>query len=79
MLAQVDGLTDVTTSTEEAPDQLLLEQRDMAFAYGLNSQSTLRNVSWALRGAQLARFQEQAARFRCSSSTTARPTRASTP
>ena len=31
----------------------------MAFAYGLNSQSTLRNVSWALRGAQLARFQEQ--------------------
>ena len=60
VLAQVDGLTDVTTSTEEAPDQLLLElDGDMAFAYGLNSQSTLRNVSWALRGAQLARFQEQ--------------------
>ena len=60
VLEQVDGLTDVTTSTEEAPDQLLLElDGDMAFAYGLNSQSTLRNVSWALRGAQLARFQEQ--------------------
>lgn len=60
VLEQVDGLTDVTTSTEEAPDQLLLElDGDTAFAYGLNSQGALQSVGWALRGAQLARFQEQ--------------------
>ncbi|MFT5734014.1 MAG: multidrug efflux pump subunit AcrB [Planctomycetota bacterium] len=60
ILEKVPGLTDVRTATEDAPDQLLLEvDGDTAFSYGLNSQSALRNVGWALRGAQLPRFQEQ--------------------
>ena len=60
ILEKVPGLDDVRSSTEEAPDQLLLElDGDTAFSYGLNSQSTLRNVGWALRGAQLPRYQEE--------------------
>ncbi len=60
ILSGVEGLTDVTTSTEDAPDQLLLEvDGDTAFQYGLNSQSALRTVGWALRGAPLPRFQEE--------------------
>ncbi|QDV06487.1 Multidrug resistance protein MdtB [Planctomycetes bacterium Poly30] len=60
ILEKVPGLTDVRTATEDAPDQLLLEvDGDTAFSYGLNSQSALRNVGWALRGSQLPRFQEE--------------------
>lgn len=60
ILEGVDGLTDVTSTTEESPDQLMLElDGDMAFEYGVNSQSALRTVGWQLRGAQLPRFQEE--------------------
>ncbi|MEM8709746.1 MAG: efflux RND transporter permease subunit [Planctomycetota bacterium] len=60
ILEKVPGLTDVKSSAEDAPDQLLLEvDGDTAFSYGLDSQSALQNVGWALRGAQLPRFQEE--------------------
>lgn len=60
ILERIDGLTDVTTATEDAPDQLLLEvDGDTAFAYGLDSQRALRSVGWALRGARLPDFQER--------------------
>lgn len=60
VLEKVPGLTDVRSATEDSPEQLLLEiDGDTAFSFGLNSQSALRNVGWALRGAQLPRFQER--------------------
>lgn len=60
ILEKVPGLNDVKSSVEDAPDQLLLElDGDMAFSYGLNSQSALRSVGWSLRGAQLPRYQEE--------------------
>ncbi len=60
ILEKVPGLDDVRSSVEDAPDQLLLElDGDTAFSYGLNSQSALRSVGWALRGAQLPRYQEE--------------------
>lgn len=60
VLERIPGLSDVSTSAEESPDQLLLElDGDVAFSYGLSSEGALRGVGWALRGAQLPRFQER--------------------
>ncbi|MEZ6016837.1 MAG: efflux RND transporter permease subunit [Planctomycetota bacterium] len=59
ILKQVPGLTDVASTLTEAPEQVLLElDDDVAFTYGVTSQSALRSVSWALRGAQLPRYNE---------------------
>ena len=60
VLERVPGLEDVSVTSEDAPDQLLLDvDGDTAFSYGISSRSALQNVSWALRGAQLPRFQEE--------------------
>ena len=60
ILEQVPGLSDVTSSTEDDPEQILLEiDGDTAFSYGVNSQTTTQSVGWALRGVQLPRFQEE--------------------
>ncbi len=60
VLERVPGLEDVSVTSEDAPDQLLLDlDGDTAFSYGVSSSAALQNVSWALRGAQLPRFQEQ--------------------
>lgn len=59
ILSRVPGLLEVRSPLEEAPEQIRLAfDREAAFALGVSSQAALRNVSWALRGAQLARFQE---------------------
>lgn len=59
VLAKVPGLLDVSTDLEDAPEQVRLTlDREMASTYGVTSQVALRNVSWALRGAALPRFQE---------------------
>ncbi|MDF1837489.1 MAG: efflux RND transporter permease subunit [Planctomycetota bacterium] len=60
ILRGVSGLTDVESPLESAPEQVrLILDREAAFEFGTTSQSTLENVSWALRGAQLARYQEE--------------------
>ncbi|MEL6428313.1 MAG: efflux RND transporter permease subunit [Planctomycetota bacterium] len=60
LLEGVDGLTDVTGDVEDDPDQLLLDiDSETAFSYGVNSETALQNVSWALRGVQLRRYQEE--------------------
>ena len=60
ILDRVPGLEDVSVTTEDAPDQLLLDvDGDTAYSYGVSSQAALQNVSWALRGAQLPRYQEE--------------------
>jgi multidrug efflux pump subunit AcrB len=60
VLASVPGLTDVASTLTDAPEQVLLElDDDVAFSYGVTSQSALRSLSWALRGAQLPRYNEQ--------------------
>lgn len=59
ILSEVPGLLDVSTSLEESPEQVRLTiDRETAHTYGVTSQSALRSVSWALRGAALPRFQE---------------------
>lgn len=60
LLSEVPGLLDVTTHLEDSPEQVRLAlDKDMANTYGVTSQSALRSVSWALRGAALPRFQEE--------------------
>ncbi len=60
ILRGVSGLTDVESPLESSPEQVrLILDREAAFTYGATSQTTLQNVSWALRGAQLARYQEE--------------------
>ncbi|MEM9803562.1 MAG: efflux RND transporter permease subunit, partial [Planctomycetota bacterium] len=60
LLARVPGLADVKASTEDQPDQLLLElDGDTAFRFGVTSETALQNVGWALRGTQLPRYQEE--------------------
>jgi HAE1 family hydrophobic/amphiphilic exporter-1 len=60
ILERVPGLTDVSSSLEEAPEQVRLAfDREAAFSYGVTSQAALQNVSWALRGAQLPRYHEE--------------------
>ena len=60
ILERMDGLTDIATESEDAPDQLMLElDGETAFSYGVNSQGALRGVGWALRGAPLPRYQEE--------------------
>ncbi len=59
ILREVPGLTDVTTSLEEAPEQILLElDREAATTYGVTSNAAIQSLTWALRGAALPRFQE---------------------
>jgi HAE1 family hydrophobic/amphiphilic exporter-1 len=60
ILNDLPGLTDVSSTLTEAPEQVLLElDDDVAFTYGITSQNALRSVSWALRGAQLPRYNEE--------------------
>ncbi|HRV81371.1 MAG TPA: efflux RND transporter permease subunit, partial [Planctomycetota bacterium] len=60
ILKGVSGLTDVESPLEQSPEQVrLILDREAGFDFGVTSQSTLSNVSWALRGAALARFQEE--------------------
>ncbi|MEZ6021187.1 MAG: efflux RND transporter permease subunit [Planctomycetota bacterium] len=60
ILKTLPGLTDVESPLEESPEQVrLLLDREAGFAFGATSQVTLQNVSWALRGAALARYQEE--------------------
>ncbi|MCA9001463.1 MAG: efflux RND transporter permease subunit, partial [Planctomycetes bacterium] len=60
ILRGVSGLTDVESPLENSPEQVrLILDREAAFAYGANAQNSLQSVSWALRGAQLARYQEE--------------------
>ena len=59
LLRRVPGLYDVTSSLEDAPEQIRLElDKDTAYSYGVTSDIALQNVSWALRGAALPRYQE---------------------
>lgn len=59
ILKGVPGLLDVSTHLEDAPEQIQLSlDRETAHTYGVTSQVAMRNVSWALRGAALPRFQE---------------------
>lgn len=59
ILRGVPGLSDVTSSLEQAPEQVRLTlDKDTAYAYGVTSDVALQSVSWALRGASLPRYQE---------------------
>jgi hydrophobic/amphiphilic exporter-1 (mainly G- bacteria), HAE1 family len=60
LLEQVPGLLDVSSSLEDGPEQIKLSlDRETAYSYGVTSESALRSVSWALRGAALPRYQEE--------------------
>ena len=60
ILKGIPGLTDVESPLEQAPEQVrLILDREAGFEFGATSQATLQNVSWALRGAPLPRYQEE--------------------
>lgn len=60
ILEGVAGLEDITPEAEDAPDQVLLDiDGEMAFSYGVNSQSALRSLGWNLRGQQIRDYQER--------------------
>lgn len=59
ILERVPGLYDVTSSLEDAPEQVrLMMDKDTAYSYGVTSDVALQSLSWALRGAALPRYQE---------------------
>ena len=59
ILEQVPGLTDVQSPLETAPEQVrLVFDNEAAYSFGVTSDIALQNISWALRGAQLSRYQE---------------------
>jgi hydrophobic/amphiphilic exporter-1 (mainly G- bacteria), HAE1 family len=60
VLKKVPGLTDVRTSLDESPEEVQIAiDREMAFDLGIDSNTAVQNISWALRGVQLPRFQER--------------------
>ena len=59
LLEQIEGLENVSTPIENAPDQLVVRiDRDKAAQMDVNSETALTNISWALRGWPLPRFME---------------------
>lgn len=59
LLEGVEGLSDVRSPLTEAPEQVrVVFDSDLAHQMGISPQDALQNVSWALRGWQLPRFQE---------------------
>ncbi|MCY2961233.1 MAG: efflux RND transporter permease subunit [Planctomycetota bacterium] len=59
LLEDVPGLSDLRSPLSAAPPQVRLNfDTDVAQQLGLTAQDALQNVSWALRGMQLPRYQE---------------------
>jgi len=59
LLEDVPGLSDLRSPLSAAPPQVQLNfDTDVAQQLGVTAQEALQNVSWALRGMQLPRFQE---------------------
>ena len=59
LLEAVPGLSDVESPLATAPEQVrVVFDSDLAHMMGVTPQDALQNVSWALRGWQLPRFQE---------------------
>ena len=60
ILSTVEGLTDIRSPLEDAPEEVRLEfDREAGFQLGVGTDRATRSVSWALRGAMLPRFQEK--------------------
>ena len=60
ILEGVDGLSEVSTQVDDAPEQLDVQiDRDLALQMGVRSDSALQTISWALRGFMLPRFHEE--------------------
>lgn len=59
ILRTVPGLDDIKSPLESAPEQVRLTFDDeTANRYGVTAEAALRNIGWALRGAQLPRYHE---------------------
>jgi HAE1 family hydrophobic/amphiphilic exporter-1 len=59
LLQAVPGLSSVSSPLENAPKQVRIKfDSDLAQQLGVTPQTALENISWALRGVQLPRFQE---------------------
>ncbi len=59
LLSEVHGLSDLRSPLSAAPPQVRLRfDADVAQQLGVTAETALQNVSWALRGMQLPRFQE---------------------
>ena len=59
-LAEVPGLTELSNSLEQAPEQLrLVFDQELGNQMGVTANVALQNISWALRGFSLPRFQEE--------------------
>jgi len=59
-LQGVSGLTDLSSSLEQAPEQLrLVFDEELGNQMGVTANVALQNISWALRGFSLPRFQEE--------------------
>ncbi|MDP6839598.1 MAG: efflux RND transporter permease subunit, partial [Planctomycetota bacterium] len=59
-LATVPGLADVRSPLADSPERVLVKlDPERAHALGVSAQAAFQSVSWALRGTQLPRFQDQ--------------------
>lgn len=60
LLQGVPGLSQVTTPSQTAPDQINVDvDRDMANMLGVDTNAIQQTIAWALRGFALPRYQEQ--------------------
>jgi len=59
-LSKVEGLLDISTPLEDAPDQVrVLFDSDVAQNFGVDANTALQSISWALRGFQLPRYHDE--------------------
>ena len=60
ILERIEGLENISSPIEDAPDQLVVRiDRDKAAQMDVNSETALTNISWALRGWPLPRFMDE--------------------
>ena len=59
ILESVPGILEVTTSLQNAPDQISVQvDRDLAQGFEVTAETIQQSISWVLRGFPLPRFQE---------------------
>lgn len=59
LLERVEGLEEIDSPLEDAPDMLEVDiDRDLALSMGVNADATQQSIAWALRGFMLPRYQE---------------------
>lgn len=59
-LSGIPGLHDISTPLEDSPEQVRVKlDSEVAYNFGVTTNTALQNISWALRGFQLPRYHDE--------------------